>query len=71
MMTILELKELIRPLSEEDKQELKKMLDSTTDTDILYRLDELTQDLPDSPNVPVDFAENHHRYIRGQVMPNG
>ena len=69
-MTILELKELIRPLSEEDKQQLKRMLDPTTDTDIMYRLDELTQDLPDSQNAPTDFAENHHQYIRGQVMHN-
>lgn len=69
-MTILELKELIRPLSEEDKEELKKMLNTTADTDILYRLDELTQNLPVSQNAPTDFAENHHHYIRGQVMQN-
>lgn len=66
-MTTLELKELIKPLNDEDRKELKRMLNSSEDTDVIHLLDELTRDLPAS-DAPTDLAENHHQYIRGRVM---
>ena len=36
--------------------------------DAMYHIEELIAGLPDSEGAPVDFAENHDRYIHGRVF---
>jgi hypothetical protein len=67
-MTQQELQALIAPLSEEERRYLRDLLDAPAEDDPVYRIAEAIESFPVSDNVPHDFAENHDKYIHGQVL---
>ncbi len=72
-MSLAELKAIVEPLSLEERQQLRGLLDdaprvhSTQQwSDAAYRIGELARGAEQPSNAPADFAENHDRYVRGQ-----
>lgn len=61
-MGILELKQLIQPLSEEDRQTLRKLLDEPAEDHPIFHMGEMAAQLAGTSEPPADFAKNFRQY---------
>jgi|GEM_PF-7038182 len=67
-MGLLELKELIKPLNQEERRMLRQLLDESSEDHAIFRLGEhVSKIIGDNPPPP-DFAENFRNHTRVQKI---